>query len=83
MAIKQLERYGWLAVGMRVQYLVSSAELGDGRETARTDLTITAILEQSLGVMVTLKGTASTLVQAFNSDGIALNGAGRLKALAG
>lgn len=83
MAIKQLERFGWLAVGMRVQYLVPNAELGDGLQAVRTDLTITAILEQSLGVMVTLKGTASTLVQAFNSDGIALDGTGRLRALAG
>ncbi len=83
MAIKQLERYGCLAVGTRVQYLVPNAERGGGMEAVRTDLTITAILEQSLGVMVILKGTASTLVQAFNSDGFALNGAGRLKALAG
>lgn len=81
MCTKQLVRYGCLAVGMRVEYHRTEQEFTGELEHVRSDCTITGIWKQSVGVMVTLKGPASTIVQAFNSEGHALHCTGRLIAL--
>lgn len=81
MANRQLQRYGCMAVGQRVEYARLDNPLKDDPETIRSEHTITAICECDTGVLVTLKGAASTIVKAFDSYGRTWGGFGNLRVL--
>lgn len=78
MANRQLQHYGCMAVGRRVEYARLDNPLKDDPKTICTEHLITAIRECETGVLVTLKGASSTIVQAFDSHGRVWGGFGSL-----
>jgi len=81
MANRQLQTYGCMAVGQRVEYARLDNPLKDEPQSICTEHSITAIRECETGVLVTLKGVSSTIVKAFDSHGRVWGGFGNLRIL--
>lgn len=78
---RQLQRYGCIAVGQSVEYARLDNPLKDEPKTIRTTHTVKGIREYETGVLVTIKGDSSTIVQAFDSHGRVWGGFGGLPVL--
>lgn len=81
MQSRQLQRYGCIAVGQRVEYERLDNPLKDEPKIIRTTHTVKGIRECGSGALVTLKGDTSTIVHAFDSHGRVLDGFGGLQVL--
>ncbi|RBB97329.1 hypothetical protein C3E97_028120 [Pseudomonas sp. MWU12-2115] len=81
MQSRQLQHFGCIAVGQRVEYERLDNPLKDEPRTIRTTHTVKGIRECGSGALVTLKGDSSTIVHAFDSLGRVLDGFGRLQVL--
>jgi hypothetical protein len=66
---RQLQSYGCIAVGQRVEYERLDTPLKDEPKTIRTKYTVKGIRECETGALITLKGDSSTIVHAFDSHG--------------
>lgn len=78
---RQLQNYGCIAVGQRVEYERLDNPLKDEPQTIRTTHTVKGIRECETGALVTLKGDSSTIVHAFDIHGRVLGGEGGLHVL--
>lgn len=78
---RQFQRFGCIAVGQSVEFQRLDDTSKDEPTTIRTRHIVKGIHEFESGVIVTLKGDASTIVQAFDAEGHVLAGVGKLEVL--